>query len=52
MLSLANTDVTDKGLVHIKGLTNLTVLRLQQTKITDAGIAELKKALPKCSIAN
>ena len=36
---------------HLKGLTNLQKLYLP-TKVTDAGIAELKKALPKCSIAN
>ena len=30
--------------------TGRTMHRHQSTKITDAGIAELKKALPKCSV--
>jgi len=36
--------------VHIKGLTQLQDLGLQQTKVTDAGIAEMEKALPNCKI--
>ena len=42
--------ITDAGLVHLKGLTKLEVLSLYGTKITDAGIQELKKALPDCKI--
>ena len=51
-LDLTETQVTDAGLVHLKGLTNLQTLRLHRNnkKITDADIAELKKALPKCRI--
>jgi len=37
-------------LSHLKGLTELQDLNLDGTKITDAGVAELKKALPKCSV--
>jgi len=38
-------------LVHLKGLTNLTNLILPyHTQVTDAGVAELKKALPNCDI--
>jgi hypothetical protein len=33
-------------------MTNLQSLYLQGTTITDAGIAELKKALPNCYISN
>tara|TARA_B100000809_G_scaffold229923_1_gene243907 strand:- start:322 stop:438 length:117 start_codon:yes stop_codon:yes gene_type:complete len=36
--------------VHLNGLTQLQDLGLQQTKVTDAGVAELKKALPDCKI--
>ena len=50
VISLANTQVTDAGLVHLAGLTNLVWLWLYDTHVTDAGIAELTKALPKCSI--
>ena len=44
--------ITDAGLVHLKGLTNLQLLYLSAfvPKVTDAGVAELKKALPKCQI--
>ena len=42
--------ITDAGLVHLKGLTNLKTLVLMQTQITDAGVAELKQALPKCRL--
>jgi hypothetical protein len=38
--------ITDAGLVHLKGLTGLRELVLYGTKITDAGAASLRKALP------
>ena len=48
-LSLAgSTQITDTGLVHLKELTNLNWIILDDTPITDSGVAELKKALPNC----
>ena len=48
-VSLSNKkDLTDAGLVHLKGLTKLEDLNLIGTQVTAAGVAELKKALPKC----
>ena len=44
------TKITDAGLVHLKGLTNLQELDLSRTRTTDAGVAELQKALPNCKI--
>ena len=41
--------VVDAGRVHLKGWTNLPGLLLPKG-ISDAGIAELKQALPKCKI--
>lgn len=38
--------VTDAGLERLKGLSKLTHLNVQGTKVTDAGVQELKKALP------
>jgi hypothetical protein len=35
-------DITDKGLMHLKGLTNLEGLDLRAEKLTDAGLACLK----------
>ena len=49
-VDLTKTQVTDAGLVHRKGLTNLKWLELDGTHITDAGVAEVKKALPNCYI--
>ena len=34
--------VTDAGLVHLKGLTELQTLQLANTKVTDAGLVHLK----------
>ena len=42
--------ITDAGLVHIKELTNLRLVDLSFTQVSDAGIAELRKALPNCKI--
>jgi len=53
-LVLGNVPITDSGLQQLAALTNLTTLNLSssegQTKFTDAGIAELQKALPNCKI--
>jgi hypothetical protein len=40
-----STQVTDAGLVHLKGLTNLSKLDLVNTQVTGAGIEELAQAL-------
>ncbi|MBI82494.1 MAG: hypothetical protein CMJ81_04795 [Planctomycetaceae bacterium] len=49
-LNLGTTAITDAGLVHLKGLTMLEKLSLDHTQVTDAGVAELHKALPECEI--
>ncbi|MAV35037.1 MAG: hypothetical protein CMJ59_06220, partial [Planctomycetaceae bacterium] len=48
-LNLNGTGVTDAGLAHLAGLTKLQSISLPK-QITDAGIAELQKALPNCTI--
>ncbi|MEE3369013.1 MAG: hypothetical protein VX346_06690 [Planctomycetota bacterium] len=48
-LGLRRTRVTNQGLVHLQNLTNLRSLVLGG-RITDAGVAELQKALPNCDI--
>jgi len=50
MVQLSSSGITDTGLVHLKGLTNLKILILADTQVTGAGVAEPKKALPKCRI--
>ena len=47
---IEGTKVTDPGLMHLKGLTNLRILYLERTKVTDAGEEKLQAALPKCRI--
>ena len=47
-IHLERTEITDAGLVHLKGLTNLHTLWLDDTLVSPAGVAELQKALPNC----
>jgi internalin A len=52
-LDLHNTPITDAGLKELAGLKNLQWLDLGDpwcTKVTNAGVQELRKALPKCYI--
>jgi hypothetical protein len=42
--------VTDAGLEHLKYLKNLSELHLLWTDVTDAGVAELQRALPELKI--
>ncbi len=37
--------------MHLKGLTGLQTLELSNTKVTDAAVADLQKALPNCEIS-
>ena len=41
-LELSFTQVTDEGLMGLKGLRNLTTLSLGSTRVTDEGLKELK----------
>jgi hypothetical protein len=53
MLDLdGNGQVTDAGLKELAGLTALQSLNLARTKVTKAGVDDLKKALPECQIQN
>jgi hypothetical protein len=44
------TKVTDASVVKLAALKNLSVLYLGRTKVTEAGVAALNTALPKCKI--
>jgi len=50
-LFLNQTQITDTGLKDVAKLQNLEGLGLSDTLITKAGAAELKKALPNCTIS-
>jgi len=41
-VGLADTQVSDAGLAHLKGLTALEVLHLFGTQVSDAGLEHLK----------
>jgi len=47
---LQGTEISDAGLVHLMGLSNLTDLDLGGTEVSDEGISKLKEALPNCEI--
>jgi hypothetical protein len=47
---LNSIEVTDAGLENLKGLTQLHILWLTRTKVTDEGVKKLQQALPKCQI--
>ncbi len=50
-LSLFGTEITDVGLGEVAKMENLTYLGLFDCKqITDAGVAELQRALPRCEV--
>jgi hypothetical protein len=41
-MDLARTQVTDKGLAHVAGMTNLSRLHLENTQVGDAGLDAIK----------
>jgi hypothetical protein len=49
-LSLSNSQVTNDGLRELAGLKNLAALDLRGTRVTDAGVAWVRQALPACEI--
>ena len=49
-LTFSHSQITDVGLKELAKMKNLVLLDLEKTQVTDAGVAELKKALPNCSI--
>jgi hypothetical protein len=49
-LDLSSTEITDAGLKKLASLKNLAALCVCDTKVSDATVAELRKALPKCVI--
>ena len=49
---LSGQVVTDAGLDHLKGLTKLETLVLNDTQVSDAGVENLEKAWPNCTISH
>jgi hypothetical protein len=44
-LNLAETAITDAGLIHLRGLTGLCKLVLWGTRVTDAGLVHLSASV-------
>jgi hypothetical protein len=49
-LDLSSTEITDAGLKKLAHLKNLAALGVCDTKVSDATVKELQKALPKCVV--
>lgn len=49
-LCQSKTEITDSGLKELAKLKHLTSLCLCETKVTDAAVEALRKALPKCFV--
>ena len=47
MLSFEGTKVTDAGLVHLAGLTNLLMTGFEGSEVTDAGLKKPEPAWGK-----
>jgi hypothetical protein len=50
LLALNETKVTDDGLIYLHRNKNLVIVFIGNTKITEQGIADLKKAVPSCDV--
>jgi hypothetical protein len=50
LVLLSSTGVTDKGLKELAGLQSLQTLEIYLGEVTDAGVAELQKSLPKLKV--
>jgi hypothetical protein len=49
-LEIDRTQVTDAGLEHLKGLTKLEGLSLEETDVTNEGVKKFQKLLQNCHI--
>jgi hypothetical protein len=49
-LDLSGAPITDAGLTHLKGLKKVHWINLKDTNVTDKGMADLRRALPKAAI--
>jgi hypothetical protein len=49
-LRVGATQISDAGLAHLSGLSNLADLEIAKTQVSDAGLKRLKQALPSLTI--
>jgi beta-lactamase regulating signal transducer with metallopeptidase domain len=51
-LILSSTKISDQGLMHLEKLNSLRKLHIENTGVTEAGLARLKSALPDCKVGS
>ena len=51
LIDVSGVDIADRHLDQLKGFTNLQMLDLRETRVTDAGVESLRQSLPGCKIA-
>jgi hypothetical protein len=51
LLYVSGDKITDEGLMHLKEIPNLRYLRITWTKVTQAGIDDLKKGLRELKVS-
>ena len=49
-LRLHKTQITDEGLIHLKGMTNLSRVDVYGSNISSKGVAQLREWFPNCYI--
>ena len=49
-LEISETEVGAAGLEHLKGLTNIEMLFIHKTRVTEGAVTDLKRALPKLGV--
>ena len=49
-LSLQDCPIVDSDIIHLKQLTGLRSIKLVNTNVTEAGVAELRDGLPNAYI--
>jgi hypothetical protein len=49
-IDVSSYRVTDAGLEHLEGLTQLKLVVVANTRVTDAAVAKLKQALPNIRV--
>jgi hypothetical protein len=50
VLDLTDTEIDDSSIPAISALTNLKEFSLHGTRVSDAGVEQLRRALPGCRI--
>ena len=50
VLAIGSANITDDSLKHLKAFSNLEELHFINANVTDAGVRDLQKSLPKLKV--